>query len=84
MMIHTKLSIRLAYVPWLLAAGLVLGWSEKAVAATSSTSGHSSATNHPHATNPNLVLTYDLLRSGSKPFDYCELEYVELEEFQHG
>ena len=65
MMIHTKLSIRLAYVPWLLAAGLVLGWSEKAVAATSSTSGHSTSTNHPHATNPNLVLTYDLLRSGS-------------------
>ena len=65
-MIHTKLSIRrLAYMPWLLAAGLVLGWSEKAGATTSSTTGHSTATNHPHATNPNLVLTYDLLSSGS-------------------
>ena len=65
-MIRTKLSIRrLAYMPWLLAAGLVLGWSEKAGATTSSTTGHSTATNHPHATNPNLVLTYDLLSSGS-------------------
>ena len=33
-MIHTKLLIRrLAYVPWLLAAGLVLGWAGEAQAA---------------------------------------------------
>ena len=32
-MIHTKLLIRrLAYVPWLLAAGLVLGWAGEAAA----------------------------------------------------
>ena len=65
-MIHTKLSIRRwAYGPWLLAAGLVLGWSEDAVAVSSSTSGHSTAANHPHATNPNLILTYDLNSSGT-------------------
>ena len=65
-MIHTKLSIRcLAYMSWLLAAGLVLGWSENAGAISSSTSGHSTAANHPHATNPNLVLTYDLNSSGT-------------------
>ena len=65
-MIHTKLSIRhLASVPWLLAAGLVLGWSEDAVAETSTTSGHSTTTNHLHATDPSLVLTYDLNRSGT-------------------
>ena len=34
-MIHTKLLIRrLAYVPWLLAAGLVLGWAGEAQAQT--------------------------------------------------
>ena len=33
-MIHTKLLIRrLAYVPWLLAFGLVLGWAGEAQAA---------------------------------------------------
>ena len=65
-MTHTKLLIRhLAYVPWLLAIGLVLGWSGKAVATSSATSGHSTENNHPHATNPSLVLTYDLLASGA-------------------
>ena len=37
-MIHTKLLIRrLAYVPWLLAAGLVLGWAGEAAAQTAVT-----------------------------------------------
>ena len=38
-MIHTKLLIRrLAYVPWLLAFGLVLGWAGEAQAQTTVTS----------------------------------------------
>ena len=37
-MIHTKLLIRrLAYVPWLLAFGLVLGWAGEAQAQTDRT-----------------------------------------------
>ncbi len=61
-MIYTKLLIRcLAYMPWLLAVGLVLGWSGEAAADVNATSGHSTAADHPHATDPNLVLTYDLV-----------------------
>ena len=40
-MIHTKLLIRrLAYVPWLLAAGLVLGWAGEAAAGIDLTPGN--------------------------------------------
>ena len=66
MLHNTKLLMRrLAYVPWLLAAGLVLGWSGEAVANPSETGGHSPTTGHTHARNPNMVVTYDLLADGT-------------------
>ena len=54
------LLLRLAYVPWLLAVCLVLGWSGEAVANDDSDHNANLPTGHPHATNPNLVLTRDL------------------------
>ncbi len=58
-MTHTKfLMRRLAYVPWLLAVGLVLGWSGEAVADGPETDGsepnHSGVMGHSHATDPYL------------------------------
>ena len=66
MLHNTKLLMRrLAYVPWLLAAGLVLGWSGEAVADGAETDGteddHSDVTDHTHATDPYLELSYKLV-----------------------
>ena len=63
-MTHTKLLMRrLAYVPWLLTVGLVLGWSGEAVAHTDGTgsdaTGHVAGA-HSHATEPYLRVTYAL------------------------
>ena len=66
-MTHTKLLMRrLAYVPWLLAVGLVLGWAEKAVAdeAGGGETNHSDVTGHRHATDPYLRLSYKLGEMG--------------------
>ena len=51
MLHNTKLLMRrLAYVPWLLAVGLVLGWAGEAVANVDTTTGSSySARGHSHA-----------------------------------
>ena len=62
MLLMKSLSLRrLACVPWLLAVGLVLGWSGEAVAHTTGTgtevSGHASGA-HTHATDPYLRVTY--------------------------
>ena len=65
MLHNTKLLMRrLAYVPWLLAVGLVLGWAGEAVANTDGTAGHATG-DHSHATDPNMVLTYDLQATGA-------------------
>ena len=57
-MTHTKLLMRrLAYVPWLLAAGLVLGWSGEVVANTDSDhedDAPGGPQGHTHATDPYL------------------------------
>ena len=61
LMFHTKLlPRRLAYVPWLLAVGLVLGWSGEVVADDpgGGEADHSSVTGHRHATDPYLRLSY--------------------------
>ena len=61
-MTHTKLLMRrLAYVPWLLTVGLVLGWSGEAVADTEDPlpTGHNGGA-HTHATEPYLQVTYAL------------------------
>ena len=64
MLHNTKLLMRrLAYVPWLLAAGLVLGWSGEAVADPRAETGegdHSGVTDHTHATDPYLRISYGL------------------------
>ena len=64
MLHNTKLLMRrLAYVPWLLAAGLVLGWAGEAVADPRAETGeddHSGVTNHTHATDPYLRVSYGL------------------------
>ena len=60
-MLHRKLLLRRwACVPWLLVVGLVLGWSGEVVADGSTTSGHSTAGNHKHATDPYLDVVYNL------------------------
>ena len=58
-MLHRKLLLRrLAYVPWLLVVGLVLGWSGEAVADGYGSSVSSLITaDHTHATDPYLVLS---------------------------
>ena len=63
-MTHTTLFMRrLAYVPWLLTVGLVLGWNGEAVAHTTGTgtniTGHASG-KHIHATDPYLDVSYAL------------------------
>ena len=67
-MTHTKLLMRrLAYVPWLLAVGLVLGWNGEAVADEAANTGeanHSRVTGHRHATDPYLRLSYKLDPAG--------------------
>ena len=53
----TKLFMRrLAYVPWLLTIGLVLGWNGEAVADNAGTNetNHNQVTGHKHATDPYL------------------------------
>ena len=74
-MLRKKLSLmrRLAYVPWLLAVGLVLGWSGEAVADTVDRSSggphedlpenhnHSDVPRHMHATDPYMEVSYGLL-----------------------
>ncbi len=63
-MLRKKLLLRrLAYVPWLLAVGLVMGWAGVAVAddpTDSSEADHSDVTGHRHATDPYLRLSYKL------------------------
>ena len=62
LMFHTKLlPRRLAYVPWLLAVGLVLGWSGVAVADTNDPlpTNHARGA-HTHATEPYLQVSYAL------------------------
>ena len=69
MLHNTKLLMRrLAYVPWLLAAGLVLGWSGEAVANDDNDHATQPA-DHTHATDPNMVLTRDLLSTDSNNGD---------------
>ena len=67
-MLRKKLLLRrLAYVPWLLVVGLVLGWSGVAVADEAENSGeddHSAVTGHRHATDPYLRLSYKLGETG--------------------
>ncbi len=68
-MLHVKLFMRcLAWGRWLLAAGLVLGWSGEAVADKNDAKGHNrnSTADHTHATDPKLVLKYDLPVGSSK------------------
>ncbi len=62
-MLHRKLLLRRwACVPWLLAVGLVLGWSGKAVADPSSVTGHGKPdATHRHATDPYLVLDHKVV-----------------------
>ena len=70
MLHNTKLLMRrLAYVPWLLAVGLVLGWAGEAVANTDATAGHAPG-DHTHATDPNMVLTYNLQADGEVGDDH--------------
>ena len=58
-MLRKKLLLRrLAYVPWLLVVGLVMGWSGEAVADTGTT--HYYGADHLHATDPKMVLTAEL------------------------
>ena len=64
-MLHRKLLLRrLACVPWLLAVGLVLGWSGEAAADARETDGseanHSGVGSHSHATDPYLRVSYKL------------------------
>ena len=65
-MLRKKLLLRrLAYVPWLLAVCLVLGWSGEAVAdpesdATRTNHGGDDGDNHRHATDPYLRLSVKL------------------------
>ncbi|MXX38279.1 MAG: hypothetical protein F4Z85_09495, partial [Gemmatimonadetes bacterium] len=63
-MLHRKLLLRRwAYVPWLLAVGLVLGWNGEAAADAAETSGeagHSGVTGHSHVTDPYLSVSYKL------------------------
>ncbi len=62
-MTHTNLLMRrLAYAPWLLAVGLVLGWSGEAVANSPDPlpTGHSTVPDHRHATDPYLKVTHKL------------------------
>ena len=72
-MLRKKLLLRrLAYVPWLLAVGLMLGWSGKAVADEAAGSGeadHSDVTGHRHATDPYLRLSYKLGETGTADDD---------------
>ena len=62
-MLHRKLLLRrLAYVPWLLAVGLVLGWSGEAVADPIDVTGHGKPkATHTHATDPYLVLDHRMV-----------------------
>ena len=64
-MLHRKLLLRrLAYVPWLLVVGLVLGWSGEVLAHSASNAKHhydyGNGSDHLHATDPKMVLTYEL------------------------
>ena len=70
MLHNTKLLMRrLAYMPWLLAAGLVLGWSGEAVADPLDPNGneedHSALEDHKHATDPYLRVTHELDEDGT-------------------
>ena len=69
MLHNTKLLMRrLAYMPWLLAAGLVLGWSGVAVADDPEEEGeedHSALEDHKHATDPYLRVTHELDEDGT-------------------
>ena len=63
-MLHRKLLLRrLAYVPWLLTVGLVLGWSGEVVADESPVTGHGKPNDdtHTHATDPYLVLDHKVV-----------------------
>ena len=62
LMLHTKklLLRRLACVPWLLAVGLVLGWSGEAAANDDTDHNDDQPTDHTHATDPYLEVSYKL------------------------
>ena len=73
-MLHRKLLLRrLAYVPWLLAVCLVLGWSGEAVAdqagGTETTHGGDDGDDHRHATDPYLRLSYKPGETGTAADD---------------
>ena len=66
-MLHRKLLLRRwAYVPWLLAVGLMLGWSGEAVADSSNRRGHGKPDDtHRHATDPYLVLDHEVVEGAA-------------------
>ena len=69
-MLSTKLLLRrLVYVPWLLTAGLVLGWAGEAVANTDGTAGHATG-DHSHISDPKLVLTRNLHAAGTRDSEH--------------
>ena len=78
MLHNTKLLMRrLAYVPWLLAAGLVLGWSGEAVADVRAGTGeddHSGVTDHTHVTDPYVEVSYELV-SGADVNDMISVSW---------
>ena len=84
-MLHRKLLLRrLACVPWLLAVGLVLGWSGEAAADGPDTDGseanHSEVTGHSHATDPYLRVSVN--EAADSVFVYWS--NVLWQEFPHG
>ena len=65
-MLHRKLLLRrLAYVPWLLTVGLVLGWSGKVLADIGTNHYYG---RHVHATDPKMVLTFEKDPDNTAPF----------------
>ena len=74
-MLRKKLLLRrLACVPWLLAIGLVLGWSGEAVANPRGTGDNdqganltSGVTDHTHATDPYLRVSFKRDARSSEP-----------------
>ena len=81
-MLHTKLLLhRLARVPWLLAASLVLGWSGMAAAQTSATISLTAAptviSEDAGATDVVLTATLDMGRCSARTWS-CPWSLVEM------